>query len=562
MKKGIYILILLTLFLTPSALNAQVQPVKEREAKTAYIQGLEAFENEEFDLATTLLLQAYEQLRGQSGISFALADVYFQQDDLPNAALYGKEAVNMEPANKWYRLKLAEIYRSAGQNQATLDELITLLEYHPNDYTTLFMLADTQKEYGQFIQSNKTLDNISQLTGPNPVVLLRKFQNYEALGDTESALEQLELLNETEPENLNTLNLLGEYLNRAGRKSEAKKYLNEALYRNSRDPQTLINLAGIYIDEQQWDSAGTMLGNFVSDPIIEPEQKLMIAQFMYARQQNSPSNIQLRIETARILDLYTESSPEYGPAFTLAGQFYSLSGNTEKALENLAKANELLPEDDIAWRQRMQLLLGENRHKEAIAVGLEADKNAPEDAFIQFFLGSAYLLDGNYPEAITWLEQASRAPARRPFKSIIYSSLGDAYSTLENFEDSDRVYELAIRYDSDNHNAMNNYAYSLSVREVNLERAKELALKAIEMDEENPAYLDTVGWVYFKLGDYDRARRFIKASLDTGANDAEVMEHLGDVYEKLDNLQEAKKWWKQALETDSTRVHLQEKINS
>ncbi len=562
MKKGIYISILIIFAVLPIQGIAQVQSVEEREAKTAYIQGLEAFENEEYDMATTLLLQAYEHLRGQSGLSYALADVYFLQDDLANAALYGKEAVGMEPANKWYRLKLAEIYRSAGQNQATLDELTTLLEYHPNDYTTLFMLADTQKEYGEFIQSNKTLDKISNLTGPNPVVLLRKFQNYEALGNTESALEQLELLNETEPENLNTLNLLGEYLIRSGRSSEAKKYLNDALYRNSRDPQTLINLAGIYIDEQRWDSAGTMLGNFVSDPIIEADQKLTIAQFMYAKQQNSPLNAQLRIETARILDLYTEAAPQYGPAFTLAGQFYSLSGDTEKALENLAKANELLPEDDIAWRQRLQLLLGEQRNQEAIAVGLEADKHAPEDAFIQFFLGSAYLLDGNYSEAAAWLEQASRAPARRPFKSVIYSSLGDAYSALENFEESDRVYELAIRYDSENHNAMNNYAYSLSVREVELERAKELALKAIEMDAENPAYLDTVGWVYFKLGDYDRARRFIKASIDTGANDAEVLEHLGDVYEKLDNLQEAKKWWKQAFENDSTRVHLQEKINS
>ncbi len=125
----------------------------------------------------------------------------------------------------------------------------------------------------------------------------------------------------------------------------------------------------------------------------------------------------------------------------------------------------------------------------------------------------------------------------------------------------DEAYELALRYDSENDNAMNNYAYNLSVRGENLERAKELALKAIEVAPENAAYLDTVGWVYFKLGDYDRARRFIKASIDTGSASAEVMEHLGDVYEQLDNLDEAQKWWKQAFEKDSTRTHLQEKIN-
>lgn len=559
MIKFIYIFFFF-LFGISSTLQAQIQSVPEREAKIAYIQGIEAFVNEEYDRSTTLLLQAYEELKGQSGLAFALADVYFLQDDLPNAALYGKEAVRMEPENKWYRFKLAEIYRSAGQNQATLDELNKLLEYYPNDYDALFMLADTQKEYGSFIQSNKTLDRILLLTGSAPAVLLRKFQNYEAIGDSESALTQLQELNNVQPENLSTLNLLGEYYSREGRNSEAKTVLKEALYRNARDPQTLINLSGIYIDEAKWDSAGTLLGNFISDPIIEAEQKLMIAQYMYARQQDEPNNIQLEIETSRILDLYTENAPEYGPAFTLAGQFYSILGDTEKALENLERANILLPEDDIAWRQRLQLLLTERRLEEAILVGIEADENSPEDAFIQFFLGSAYLLDEDNSNAIIWLEKASRAPARRPFKSIIYGALGDAQSALDNYEESDRVYELAIRYDGENHNAMNNYAYNLSVRGENLDRAKELSLKAIELDSENSAYLDTVGWVYFKLADYDRARRFIKASIDTGAADAEVFEHLGDVYEQLGNLDEAKKWWKQALESDATRTHLNEKI--
>ncbi|MBO6522678.1 MAG: tetratricopeptide repeat protein [Balneolaceae bacterium] len=559
MKKSIYIALFLSFCLSSISI-AQVQTPKEREAKTAYIQGMEAFVNEEYDRATTLLLQAYNQLKGQSGLSFALADVYYQQDDLPNAALYGKEAVALEPENKWYRFKLAEIYRSAGQNQATLDELNKLLEFYPNDYDALFMLADTQKQYGQFLKSNQTLEKLGRLLGSDPVVLLRKFQNYEAIGDTESALKQLQELQKVEPDNLNTINLLGEYYSRSGKKNEAKKVLKDGLYRNSRDPQTLINLSGIYIDEQKWDSAGTLLGNFISDPIIEADQKLMIAQYMYTRQQNEPDNIQLEIETSRILDLYTESAPEYGPAFTLAGQFYSINNEPDKALENLARANELLPEDDIAWRQRLQLLLNERRVEEAIAVGIQADKNAPEDAFIQFFLGSAYLLDGNNAKAAEWLEKASRAPARRPFKSVIYGALGDAQSSLENYDESDRVYELAIRYDSENHNAMNNYAYNLSVRGENLERAKELALKAIELDAENAAYLDTVGWVYFKLEDYDRARRFIKASIDTGAASAEVYEHLGDVYEQLGDMNEAKKWWKQALDEDSTRTHLNDKI--
>lgn len=555
-------IILLLLFIVSVTANsrAQVQSIKEREAKSAYIEAIEAFVNEEFDQATTLLLEAYNESSPNAGISFALADVYFMQDDLPNAAFYGKEAVQLTPENKWYRFKLAEIYRAAGQNQATLDELNTLLTFHPDDYDALFMLADTQNDYGQYLQSNQTLNKILRLTGPNPVVLIRKFENFKALNAPDSALIQLESLRDVEPDNLNTLNLLAGYYERVGRIGESKKVLQDALYRNARDPESLINLSSLYIDEAVWDSAGTLLGNFVSDPIISAEQKYMIAQFMYVRHQQDLKNIQLQIETARILDLYTKNESNYGPAFTLAGQFFSMIDEPLKAVEMLEIANNLIPEDDIAWRLRLQLLLSEKRYDDAVEVGIEANIHVPEDAFIQYFVGTAFMLNNDSKKAITWLENAARAPSRRPFKSIIYGILGDAQSDLDNNKEADRVYELALRYDPKNHNAMNNYAYNLSIREENLDRAKELALRAIELDAENAAYLDTVGWVYFKLGDFDRARRFIKASIDTGLASAEVFEHLGDVYEALGNLVDAKKWWKQALDLDGTRTHLIDKI--
>lgn len=558
MKYYLYIILVLA-FATP--VFGQVQTEGEISGRSAYIQGMEAFENEEYENARELLLEAKRNLDSAVGVDYALADTYLQLNDLPNAALYGKQAVDAEPDNKWYRLKLAEIYRSAGQNNATLRELNTLLDYHPNDFETMYMLADTYKDYGEFIKSNQTLDDILRLTGPDISVLLLKFRNYEALAIPDSAITQLEKIREIDPDNLEMLNLLGQYYARTGDQIRAKETLNDALMRNARDPQSLINLAGIYLDEQKWDSAGTLLSDFTSDPLIEAEEKMNIARFLYSRVQKDPQNIQLRIETERVLDSLTESESDHGPAFTLAGQFYVQTDQPEKALEKLEKANELLPEDDIAWRQRLQLLLSQQRYGETVDAGEQANESVPDDAFIQFFVGSAYMLMDQNEQAEDWLSNAVRAPARRPFKSVVYSTLGDVRANLGKHEQSDEAYELALRYDSENDNAMNNYAYNLSVRGENLERAKELALKAIEVNPENAAYLDTVGWVYFKLEDYDRAERFIKASINTGEASAEVLEHLGDLYEKLGELDEAQEWWEKALEKDSSRTHLQEKIN-
>jgi tetratricopeptide (TPR) repeat protein len=556
-----YLLTILVLLIMGSEIVAQVQSDSEISAKAAYIQGLEAFENEEFQRARELLLQARRDLPDAPGVNYALADAYFKMDDLPNAALYGKQAVEADPKNKWFRLQLAEIYRSAGRNNATLEELNMLLEYHPNDVDVKAMLADTYRSYGEFVKSNQVLDDILKQRGNDPQILMLKFRNFESMMLPDSAIAQLEKLREIDPDNLEMLNLLGSYYARDKQYGNAKSVLQEALERNPREPEALIKLAGIYLDEQKWDSAGSRLSLFISDPLIDAEAKMNIARFMYSKTRDAGNNPDLTSQTERVMDSLTVTEADFGPAFTLAGEFYAQSGKTEKALSKLEKANELLPQDEIAWRQRLQLLMSSQRYEEATEVGRKANEQVPEDAYIQFFVGSAHMLMDENTEAERWLENASRAPARRPFKSIIYGTLGDVRANLEQHKESDEAYELALRYDPDNDNAMNNYAYNLSVREVNLDRAEELAIKAMDAAPENAAYLDTMGWIFFKKGEYEKAQRFIKASIETGEASAEVLEHLGDVYEALGNLDEAKAWWKKALKKDSTRTYLQEKIN-
>ncbi len=552
---------LLVALLSGMTAVAQVQSEEEISAKSAYIQGLEAFENEEYERARELFLQARRDLPDASGINYALADTYFMMNDLPNAALYGKQAVDAEPDNKWYRLKLAEIYRSAGRNTATIEELNILQDLFPNDLDIKVMLADTYRDYGEFVKSNQVLDDILRQRGVEPQTLMMKFRNYESMMLQDSAIAQLERIRDVDPGNLEMLNLLGTYYARGNQLGQAKKVLKEALDRNPREPEALIKLAGIYLDQQEWDSAGTMLTNFIEDPLIGSEAKMNIARFMYGKSRDLAGNEDLLKQTQRVMDVLTETEAGYGPAFTLAGEFYAQSAQPKKALEKLEQANRLLPQDEIAWRQRLQILLQLQDYDRAVEVGKEAHQQVPDDAYIQFFVGSAFLLKDENSQAEEWLENASRAPARRPFKSIIYGTLGDVRANLEKHEASDESYELALRYDPENDNAMNNYAYNLSVREVNLDRAEELAIKAMELAPENAAYLDTMGWIYFKKGEYEKAQRFIKASIETGEASAEVLEHMGDVQEKLGNIDEARSWWKQALDKDPARTHLQEKLN-
>ncbi|MFQ5797617.1 MAG: tetratricopeptide repeat protein, partial [Bacteroidota bacterium] len=140
------------------------------------------------------------------------------------------------------------------------------------------------------------------------------------------------------------------------------------------------------------------------------------------------------------------------------------------------------------------------------------------------------------------------------------STLALTYDNLKRYADSDRIYEQALKLDPNNHLILNNYGYSLADRGIQLERALKMAKEAVRQQPENSSYLDTLGWVYFKLGEYEKARRYITEAIEAGDTSAVIHEHLGDVYWKLNKPDKALEYWQKAYELDSSNQALKEKI--
>ncbi|RMF54915.1 MAG: tetratricopeptide repeat protein, partial [Calditrichaeota bacterium] len=107
---------------------------------------------------------------------------------------------------------------------------------------------------------------------------------------------------------------------------------------------------------------------------------------------------------------------------------------------------------------------------------------------------------------------------------------------------------------------LNNFSYSLAERGIRLEEALEMANRALELEPNNGAFLDTVGWIYFKLGDYQQALYYIKRAVEHREGSAEVLEHLGDVYYQLGEQEKAQEYWQKAYEKDPDNKALKAKI--
>ncbi len=111
--------------------------------------------------------------------------------------------------------------------------------------------------------------------------------------------------------------------------------------------------------------------------------------------------------------------------------------------------------------------------------------------------------------------------------------------------------------DSQNALINNNYAYSLSERNLQLDRALQMIEIAMAADSSNSSYLDTYGWIYFKLGNYNKAYYYIQKAIGVdGEGNAELLEHLGDVLYMLDRKEEAIDYWEKALKLDSANESL------
>ncbi|MCR4440245.1 MAG: tetratricopeptide repeat protein [bacterium] len=240
-----------------------------------------------------------------------------------------------------------------------------------------------------------------------------------------------------------------------------------------------------------------------------------------------------------------------------AGRMEFMRRNWSQAgayFEKVIALNDRVPP---AWSLLGRCHLLRNELQQAEAVFRRAAGLFPDDGELNFFLGSVLSQMRKPAEALPFITKALEDNEDNVPVLLV---LAACYSELRRDEEADSVYTKILALDPENPTALNNYSYSLAERGIRLDEALLMVEKALQAEPENGAFLDTIGWVYFKLGDYQRALEKILKSVEVRPGSAEVIEHLGDVYEKLGELSKAQEYWQKALELDPSRTHLEQKL--
>ena len=469
------------------------------------------------------------------------------------AAQAGQTAVRLDSTNIVYRENLASVYLNAFQPDKAIEQYETIVRIDSNNTSGWFNLARLY----QTTRPHRALEIYQQIldrNGDDWDVLLQMAEVYSALGQFDKAAEKYKRMVELDPSNRVLQRQLAEAYARAGDYKEAITVLENMLDVDQNDLDATAALADVYLDQHDFPRALSLYENLLKRVGDNPEIKLRVGIAYFGQIQRDSTFIGKAKPIFE--DVKKEVPNDWRPDWYL-GHIALGEKQDSLAKEDFKRVTELADWNGDAWWYLGAIYLQDGEYQELLDAMERATKKVPKDSRLYFLLGLGYSRLNEHEKAVPALEHSL---ALKPNEIDVLSSLALELDGMHRYEQSDSLYELSLKIDPKYDLVLNNYSYSLAERGLQLDRALQMALQAIAAEPDNASYLDTVGWIYFRLAKYEEARRYIQKAITAGGASATVYEHMGDICSKLGEKEDAERYWKQALDMDGSNQALREKL--
>lgn len=554
-------------------------------ALNLFITGAAAEVNGDFQTAIINYQQALNH-DSSAGIFYALGKAYYVSRKLDLALINLLNAIKIDPEQKDFKNLLVDVYLTANQNDsaaAILNQMILNDSTDPAPYFRLAVLYEDSKPLSAIEIYNKLTD----LIGPEWNVLLRVSELYAKLEKYDLAAASIEQLLTIDPSNVSIQKILADYYQRFKNYQAAEYILNDILESTPNDLEAREKKAILLIEQNKWIEAGEQYQYISNQPDIPLDAKLNIGANFFAK---SLEDTSLQSFTKLYFESIDKDTSDWQVKMYL-GAIALNEKNDSSAIKYFKQTTELASWNSQGWVRLGGLYYDNAKYSEAEKVMNQAIENFPQDYAVNFILGLSLAQNNKQQEAKVFLKKSvelnpydvntlsayaytlsqlkenesaveylNRAIVLAPRDVNLLGTLGLIYNSMGKLIESDSIYERALQIDSANALVNNNYAYSLSERDLQLERALSMVKIAVEKEPENSSYLDTIGWVYFKLGNYNEAKKYLEKGLTVSGDRAVILDHLGDVLFKLGLKEEAISNWKKAQSIDPKNENLKKKI--
>jgi tetratricopeptide (TPR) repeat protein len=514
---------------------------------------------ENFTLAIEMFNQVLQVDPQNDASMYELATLKKVQNDYPSAQDLLERAVTVKPDNEWYWVALADCYEKTNdlpKLENVFNELSRIDPDKPDYYYAQANVYFLEKRYDEALA---TYDKLEKMTGPSDELLAKKETIYLKEGKVDKAADDIQALIDANPSEMRYYLLLGEIYNSNNLQDKALKVLKTAEKIDPKNGKVHLALADIYRDKKDYESSYDELTAAFKLPDMDIEQEVKIV-LGYVPKFPDPNAKASALELSRLL---TISHPDDSRSYALYGDMLIQSEKFKEAKDNYRKSIELNGQVYEVHEQLIRLELGNNEIDNAIKDGEDALSLFPNQAWLNYLVGVAYEQKKDFKKALSYIQNATSLESQdKDLLSQGYSSMGDCYHSTGSDAKAFESYNRSLNYNPDNAYTLNNYAYYLSVKGTDLDKAASMSKHSNEIQPNTASFEDTYAWILFKQKKYADARVWMEKALSHDKDHSAVQaEHYGDILYNLGDINGAVDSWKKAKEYGGTSPLLERKIN-
>lgn len=492
---------------------------------------------------------------------FEMSEIYQAKQDAANAVMHAQKAVELHPENEWYRANLADVYFRTNQFDAASKEYEKLLEIDPNNNNYLFNLAEVYLYQGKLRESLPLYNRIEDRMGLSEELIMHKNKIHIQLGQPDSAIVEMQKLIDSNPTEPRYYGILADLYEEMGQSQKALESYQKILEIDPDNGYVHLSLSEYYKYHGQKDKSREELIIAFKNPRVDVLTKSDVLSEYFI---NSERNEELKEFAYQLLDITIDIHPNDAIGYIIYADYLNRDGELDRSIDMMEKALMFEPSDYSLQYQFMVALTSNSSFGKLDTASSKAIEIFPNQPAFYYFNGLANIQTKNYEAAIEILDLGKDLVYdNNQLKAEFFQYLGDACNGAKQFTQSDYYYDQSLVLSPNNVYVLNNYAYFLSLRKSNLQKAAEMSKKANELYPNNATYMDTYGWVLFQQGKYIDAELWLEKALDNGGEKSgEVLEHYGDVLFQLGKKEDALEYWKKAKDKGGCSSLIDQKIQS
>lgn len=484
---------------------------------------------------------------------------------------YLRAAYRIFPDDLATGLTVAQILIATERFDEAASILSTVVERAPDNRTANFTYAQVLTRLGRVEQSQVYFERAAAADPTFAPAIFPLIDLYQQAREWLKAAELLQPLVEQDPLNHDLQRQQAFFYLRARQPERAKRILEVLVAADSRDERSRFFLAEALAELEQYEEAETVFrgllehdpynvdlllslgltqmarrdfdgaqGTFEALLAVEAasEPVRRVARTQLAAIEHNRRNYARSLDEARAVVLESERLNQQ--ALNIALDIYRRQDRWNEAVELLDGMIATHGEDSFLFARKLEFLVYAGRDDEADEVVRKLEESEDGKLTVAEVLAQAK----QYPEAIAALQNLDEETRQRV---PVLFQLGAVLERAGRTDESEETFRKVLAIDADHGPTLNYLGYMWADRGENLERAEAMLEKAVALEPRNGAYLDSLGWVYFRLGKLDLAKKYLEEAAQVVPDDPTIQEHLGDLYARMGREDEALGHYRTAL---------------